>query len=315
MINSPNLKIVFMGTPFFGAEILKGLSSCYKPSLVITSFDKPKGRKQEILPPPVKKTAQDLEIPVFQTESNSEIHSKLREISPDLLISASCGKILSKEILALPRFGCLNVHPSLLPKYRGCSPIQTAILKGDEKTGVTIFLMAEGIDQGKIISQKEIEISAEDDYPSLEKKLTQAGSDLLIKTIPKWIKGEIEPKEQSGEESSYTSKIRKEDGQIDWTEKAEKIERKIRAFHPWPDAFTFWNKKDKKVRLKILSSEIKEKKTGSVPGQVSEESRNLTVQCQDKSLIIERIQPEGKPAMNSSDFLKGNPDIKGTILK
>lgn len=315
MSNNPDLKILFMGTPFFGAEILKGFSSFYKPSLVITSLDKPKGRKQEIIPSPVKKTAQDLGIPVFQTESNSEILSKLKEISPDLLISASCGQILSKEILDLPRLGCLNVHPSLLPKYRGCSPIQTAILKGDKKTGVTIFLMAEKIDQGKIIAQKEIEVSAQDDYPSLEKKLAHAGSDLLAETIPKWIKGEIKPREQPEEESSYASKIKKEDGKIDWSEKAEKIERKIRAFRSWPGSFTFWNKKNKKIRLKILSSEVEEKKAGSVPGQASEEGRDLAVQCQNKSLIIKKVQPEGKPAMNSSDFLKGNPDIKGTILK
>jgi methionyl-tRNA formyltransferase len=222
---------------------------------------------------------------------------------------------LSKEILKIPVFGCLNVHPSLLPKYRGCSPIQTAILKGDKKTGVTIFLMAEKIDQGKIISQKEIKISSNDDYLSLEKKLAKLGSDLLVKTIPKWIKGEIKAKKQTEEKSSYAPPLRKEDGRIDWSKKAEEIERKVRAFRPWPGAFTFWSKSDKKIRLKILSSKVEEKNIESQPGQTKEGENGLLVQCQDKPLLIERMQAEGKPAMSSSDFLKGNPDIKNTILK
>ncbi len=311
MDDDHKLKIVFIGTPFFGAEVLKNLSRKRRPSLVITSLDKPVGRKQKITPSPVKEVTQDLKIPVLQTTDNSEILSELKEINPDLLISASSGQILSEDILNTPRFGCLNVHPSLLPKYRGCSPIQSAILNGDEKTGITIFLMTEKIDLGEIISQKEIDISPEDDYLSLEKKLARLGSDLLIETIPRWIKGEIKPKKQSEKDSSYAPKLKKEGGRIDWSKKAKEIERKIRAFRPWPGAFAFWQK----GRLKILSSKVKNKRTDLTPGRVSEEDGKLIVQCQDKSLAIEKVQPEGGPVMNSSDFLRGNPGIKDTILE
>lgn len=309
---SKNLKIVFMGNPEFASVILEKLAEKYRIFLVVTSPNKPSGRGKKLKSVPVKKTAQKLNLPVFETEDNSELFLKLNKLKPDLLISAACSQILPKEILDLPKYKSLNIHPSLLPKYRGCSPVQSALLRGDKKTGVTVFLMTEKIDQGKILAQKEYKIGGENCI-QLKKKLAEMGANLLIETIPLWIKREIEPKEQKGK-ASYTKTIKKEEGHIDWSCKAEEIERKVRAFCPWPSAFAFLEKNYKKLRLKILEAEAIEKENLR-PRELFLSDNSLAVKCGENALKIKKLQLEGKKPMSSEDFLKGNSEIIGKILK
>ncbi len=280
MIKNCQEKIVFLGTPEFGAIILKGLiKNGYKPVLVY-----------------------DFE--------------KIEKLKPDLVIVASYGKIIPKEILEIPRYGCLNVHGSLLPKYRGPSPIQTAILNGDKETGITIILMDEKIDHGKIISNSKFLISNKKiAYQELNKKLAELGVKLLIETIPKWINGEIKAKAQDESKATYTKIIKKEDGKIDWKKSAEEIERQIRAFYPWPGTFTFFKKNSppslppslklrrtrklrrtsKILRVKILEAESLDK----------ENPKQLCIKCKKGYLAIKKLQPESKKPMTAEDFLRG----------
>ena len=205
-IGNCKLKIVFMGTPEFGAIILEKLvKTPYKPILVITAPDKPKGRKQILTPPPVKQTAQKYDIPVEQPEKIGNWKLKIENLSPDLGIVAAYGQILPKTILDIPKYGFLNVHPSLLPRWRGPSPIQYTILNGDKETGVTIILMNEKMDHGPILAQRELEFSIFNfQFPNLCDKLAELGAKLLIETIPKWINGEITPKPQDESKATYT---------------------------------------------------------------------------------------------------------------
>ena len=270
-----------MGTPEFGAIILEKLClTNLKPVLVITAPDKPVGRKQILTPSAVKIVAQRHNIKVGHRMSN------FLKIRPNLIIVAAYGQILPKKILKIPKYGCLNVHPSLLPKYRGASPIQYAILNGDKKTGVTIMLMDEKMDHGPILNQQKRKINSKITYEELLKELANLGAKLLIGTIPKWIQGKIKPKPQDHSKATYTKILKKEDGKIDWTKKPEEIERQIRAFNPWPGTYTIYNKK----RLKILKTEI-------LKGR----------------LIIKEVQLEGKRQMNFKDFLNGHPDFLNTI--
>lgn len=287
------MKIVFIGTPKFGAIILEGLvKNNLKPYLVITSTDKPVGRKQILTPSPVKVIAQKYNIPIAHQLK------EIKKIKPDLIIVAAFSQILPKEILKIPKYGSLNVHPSLLPKYRGPSPIQATILNGDKKTGVTIILMDEKIDHGKIISNFQFLISNEKiTYEDLSKKLAEIGANLLIETIPKWIKGEIEAKDQDDSKATYTKIIKREDGKIDWSMSAEEIERQIRAFYPWPGSFTFWKKKGKKLIIKILEAE---EVVETLP------KNKFAIKCGKGYLLIKKLQPEGKKPMKADDFLRGN---------
>jgi len=271
-----------MGTPEFGAIILKSLiENDLKPDLVITQPDKPVGRKQIITPPQVKVLAQENNIPVIQPAELKEIIEDIKEMNPDLIITAAYGELIPKEVLDIPKHKTINVHPSLLPKYRGASPIQSVILNGDKKTGVTIMLVDEKLDSGPILSQEEIEIKEKETAKELHDKLATLGADLLIKTIPQWVLGTIEEKEQNEDEATYFNVIEKEDGKIDWKESAETIERKVRAFNPWPGTYTFYNEKI----LKILEAEV----TGT-------------------KLIIKKVQLEGKKPMSFEEFLRGHSD-------
>jgi len=277
-----NLKIIFIGTSQFAAIILDKLCQAnLKPVLVITAPDKPVGRKQIITPPPVKLTAEKYGIPISQPKVISNFQFPISK--PDLIVVAAYGQIIPKEILKIPRYGCLNVHPSLLPKYRGPSPIQAAILNGDKETGVTIIKMTEKVDAGPIISNIKYQISnIKINYEILHNKLAELGADLLIKTIPLWIKGKIKEKLQDESKASYTKILTKEDGLINWRDPIEKIERQIRAFNPWPGAYTIYRGK----MLKILEADIV-----------------------NNQLILKKVQLEGKKPMRFEDFLRGHQDF------
>lgn len=212
---------------------------------------------------------------------------KISKLAPDLIIVAAYGKIIPSDILSIPRFGCLNLHPSLLPKYRGPSPIQTAILNGDETTGLTIILMDEKIDHGPIIAQKKMKISPEDNYQSLEKKLAQLAADFLIEILPQYFQGKIKTKPQNESKASYTKILTRQDGQIDWQQSAVQIARQVRAFYPWPGAWTEFNG----LRVKILKAK-----------------------AVDKKLLLEIVQPAGKKPMTGQEFFRGHPNVKVSVL-
>jgi len=277
-----NLKIIFIGTSQFAAIILDKLCQAnLKPVLVITAPDKPVGRKKIITPPPAKLTAEKYGIPISQPKVISNFQFPISK--PDLIVVAAYGQIIPKEILKIPRYGCLNVHSSLLPKYRGPSPIQAAILNGDKETGVTIIKMTEKVDAGPIIANIKYQISnIKINYETLHNKLAELGADLLIKTIPLWIKGKIKEKLQDESKASYTKILTKEDGLINWRDPIEKIERQIRAFNPWPGAYTIYRGK----MLKILEADIV-----------------------NNQLILKKVQLEGKKPMRFEDFLRGHQDF------
>lgn len=305
-----NNKIIFIGTPQFGADVFEGLvKNNYKPILVITSPDKPVGRKQILTPSEVKIVAQKYNIPIIQPQKISG--QNLKNLKPDLIILSAYGQILSKNILDIPKYGAFNVHPSLLPKYRGPSPIQTTILNGDKETGITIYLMDEKIDHGPIISSIQFPIPSKITYKELSRKLAEQGVKLLIEIIPKWVKGEIKASPQDESKASYTKIIKREDGKIDWQKSAQEIEQQIRAFHLWPGSFTFWNNK----RLKILESDVVQLSENYPIGKTLSSENKLCVQCGKDFLIIKKLHFGGKKPMSSEDFLRGNPEFIGAILK
>lgn len=320
------MKYIFFGTPEFAAVILEKLIGAgYMPSAVICNPDEPIGRKQIITPPPVKRLIANSQWPieVFQPATKSEllaISHKLSAIKPDLGIIAAYGKILPKEILDIPSRGFINVHPSLLPKYRGPSPIQYAILSGDKETGITIMKVDGEMDHGEIISNLKTKISLPtgelskgekpDTYESLSQKLAKLGAELLIKTIPDYISGKIKPVEQNHARATYTKIIKKEDGKINWSKSAYEIERMTRAYYPWPTAWTMWNGKVFKI-LKAGVSVDDDKKTGEVFLQDGE----LAVKCGDRTLIIKELQLEGGRVLTAKEFLNGHKNFIGSVLK
>ncbi len=284
MASNSQLKIIFIGTPEFGAMVLEKLiKSGHKPFLVITAQDKPVGRKQIVTPPPVKILAEKYNIPVAQPEKIGDWKTQIENLKPDLAIVASFGQMIPSDVLGIPRYGFVNVHPSLLPQYRGPSPIQYAILNGDEKTGVSIMRPTEKMDAGPVFIQRELTVNPNEEFSSLHDRLAVMGADLLIEMLPKLFAGQINAQSQDDSKATYSKIIKKEDGLIDWQEPAEKIERRIRAFNPWPNAYTLFNNK----RLEILKAE-------TVGGE----------------LIIKEVQLEGKKPMSFKDFLLGHPDAK-----
>jgi methionyl-tRNA formyltransferase len=276
------MNIVFFGTSEFAAIILeKMIHGGVAPVLVVTTMDKPAGRKNVLTPPPAKVLALKNNIEIVQPQKVSDINSQLQAMDPDLIVLASYGNIVPKTTLRIPTYGAINVHPSLLPKYRGASPMQSAILAGEQETGVSIMLMDEEMDHGPILAQQIVFMDKEA-YEQLHNKLAQIGADLLLETIPQWVNEEIKPKEQNHAEATFTERFTREDGRIDWKRPVEYIERQTRAFTPWPGAYTFWKEK----RIKILKAHIEE-----------------------NSLIIDELQLEGKQPTSFSEFKLGHPDF------
>ena len=310
-------KIIFLGTPEFGAIVLKKLiENDFKPALVITAPDKPVGRKQIVTPSQVKVVAEKYKVPILQPEKIKEVESEIKKLKPDLIITAAYGEIIPKKILDIPKYSSLNVHPSLLPEYRGASPVQFAILNGEKKTGVTIIKMNEKLDQGPILANLEYLIeNSEITHQELEEELANWGVELLIEIIPDWVDGKIKSKPQDESKASYTRTIKKEDGKIDWNNTAEEIERQVRAFNPWPSAFCEVN--DKTIKIwKASRLKHTEYSPSGPPGKVYlAPNDRIAVQCGKDYLIIEELQFSGKKKMKVEEFLKGNIDFIGTILK
>ncbi|NIM58727.1 MAG: methionyl-tRNA formyltransferase [Candidatus Aminicenantes bacterium] len=301
------MKIVFFGSPASALPSLKKLLEAnHSIDLIITQPDRPSGRGKKLVPCPVKKTALDLKIPYCQPlriRKDQIALDKIKEIKPDLNVVVAYGQIIPSSIIYLPRYNSLNVHFSLLPKYRGASPVQWALLEGEDKTGITIFELDEKMDEGDILIQEEVNIFSDENAEELESRLAQKGADLLIRTIAQIDK--LKHIKQDHSQATYAPKIRKEDGKIDWTENSLSIERKVRAFNPWPSAFTFF----KDIRLKIHKGIKIDKQAlpGSYPGQILGIKKvGIEVICGEGSVyLIESLQPENRKRMDAYAFSLG----------
>ena len=312
------LRIVFMGTPELASASLEALlrEPSFELVAVATQPDRPKGRDLKKLPSPVKEIALQHGLPVLQpTKARDEAFvTELRRLQPDLIAVAAYGQILPESILNVPRFGCLNVHTSLLPKYRGASPIQSAILNGDEMTGVTIMKMDEELDTGGIVFQESTPIHPEDDSQTLHDRLAQMGAQLLVKTIPSFADGTIKPRPQPVEGISFAPKIQKEDGRIVWGQSATAIWNRIRAFTPWPGAFTFLPTQPQPQLLKLWKAAVTESR--GQPGEIMQAGKSgVIVACGEDALCVHSLQREGGRRMTAQEFLAGHPLKPGSILQ
>lgn len=304
-----------MGTPDFAIPTLEHLtSSQYEVVAVYTQPDKAAGRGRSPVSPPVKKTAVDHGLNVLQPLSlkHPEEREKLVRLRPDVIVTAAYGQLLPSNILGIPPHGCLNIHPSLLPRHRGPSPVAATILAGDERTGVSLMLMDEGMDTGPLIAQKQVPVSPEDTTGSLTEKLAQIGAELLQQTLPIWLRKEITPEPQEEEKSTYSRLIRKEEGKIDWHRPAGELGRKVRAFQPWPGCYTTWQGK----LLKIITA-VPLPGTGD-PGKVIDTKErpgaSVGVQTVEGVLGLLQLQLEGKRVMTAEEFVRGQKEFIGALL-
>jgi methionyl-tRNA formyltransferase len=296
------IRVVFMGSPEFALPSLRVLAERYHMVGVVTQPDRAAGRGRELKPPPVKALALELSIPLVQPQRlrESEAMNQLKEWNPDLIVVAAFGQILKKEVLDLPKYGCVNVHASLLPRWRGAAPIHAAILAGDEETGVTIMKMDEGLDTGPMLARRSIRIRRDDTSGSLHGVLSALGADLLIETLPDYLAGRITPQPQPEEGATYAPMLGKEDGLLDFTQPARDLERRVRAMNPWPGAWFEWNGQ----ALKVLRASVSEGKGLEAGNRFIVEGRPA-VTCADGVLILEEVQPAGKRIMPGKSFLAG----------
>ncbi len=306
------MKIVFMGTPEFAVPTLKALhQSSHEVLLVVTQPDRPKGRGRKLMPPPVKETAITFGYPVIQPESvrTDAFAAQMRELEPDIFVVIAFGHILSQKLLKVPKKAAINVHASLLPKYRGSAPIQWAIINGEQESGITTMLMDKGLDTGDILMKKTMPILSDDTSETLHDKLSVMGAEILIETLDHF--DTIRPIPQQHEHASYAPLLKKEDGHIDWTKPAQLIETLIRGVNPWPGAYTFHGEK----RLKIFKAGVIHEDSGASPGTIVEGfSDELRVSAGKGILSILEIQGESGRRLAIRDFLRGYPILPGTIL-
>lgn len=320
---SEKIKIVFFGTPEFAARYLQGLLSDPDFDLagIVTQPDRPAGRNQEIVFSPVKRIAVEKNIRVFQPNSlknNLEILSQLKEIQAELFVVVAYGSIIPQEILDLPKSGTINVHPSALPKYRGASPIQSALLAGEKKIGITIMLIDAKMDHGPILSQKEIELTGEETNDYLHGKVADVSVDLLSQTIKDYLSGKIKSEEQNHSLATFCKTIDKAQAQIDWSNGAQEVKQKVNAFYPWPGTWTTWNGK----RIKLFPPvEVLETKNASFAGateakagEVFLSDDKLAIGCGQNFLIIHKLQLEGKKEMSAEEFARGYGNFIGSVL-
>jgi methionyl-tRNA formyltransferase len=305
------MKIVFMGTPDFAVGALEAIINAgYEVTVVVTQPDKPKGRSGQMQFPPVKECAVKYDIPVLQPAKikTEEAVWELKKFEADIFVVAAFGQILSKEILDMPRLGCVNIHASLLPKYRGAAPINWCIIDGEEKTGVTIMQMNEGLDTGDILNVKEVPIDRKETAETLFDKLSKAGAELIVETLPKLERGEVTPIKQDDAKSSYAKIMHKSLGKIDWTKSAVSIERLVRGLNSWPSAYTYFNGKT----VKLWNCDVVDKSCGDdKAGTIVDVGRDyFDVACGDDEgrsvLRVLELQLEGKKRMDTKSFLLGN---------
>jgi len=306
-------RVVFMGTPDFAVPPLRALLDSLDFTVVgvVTQPDRPSGRGKALQQSPVKQLAVTDGIPIIQPEKLREpgAFAQLQEWQPEMIVVAAFGQILRQNVLDLPRFGCINVHASLLPRWRGAAPIQAAIRAGDAQTGITIMVMEAGLDTGPMLSQRAIPISPDDTGQTLHDKLAELGGPLLIETLRGYIRGEIPPQPQDESQQTYAPMLKKEEGLIDWTQSAEAIDRQARAFDPWPGTFTLW----KGQTLKVLAGKALQGK--AKPGHVTKTPDGLiAVGTGDGLFALKRIQLAGRPATAIADFVNGHTEFASAQL-
>lgn len=308
------MRVIYMGTPDFAVNTLEQLiKSSHEVVAVFTQPDKPQGRKQQLVMPPVKRVALEHDIPVYQPVKirEPEYVELVRSLKPDVIVVAAFGQILTEDILNAPQFGCINVHASLLPRYRGASPIQWSILNGDKETGVTIMRMDVGVDTGDIILQKRLPIAPDETADTLFDKLAAMGGPLVLEVLEQLSAGTVSYRKQDEEQACHVKMLKKEMGLIEWSKSAVTLERLVRGLNSWPCAYTFLDGK----QLKIWSSEVCSFETeGAVPGQVVCDHQELIIMTGDGCLKIRELQLAGKKRMQAQDFLRGYRKLKNTVL-
>ena len=300
------MKVIYMGTPDFAVPCLERLvKDGFDVCCVVTQPDKPQGRKQVLTPPDVKVKALEYSLEVYQPASlrTDEAYEYLSKFEPDYIIVAAYGKILPKNILDLPKYACINVHGSLLPKYRGAAPIQRSVLAGDKVTGVTTMLMGEGLDTGDMLLKREYEIGINETSGEVFDALAQMSPDLLIETIEKFTKGEIIPEKQDEALATHAAMLSKDEAEIDWSKSAAEVHNLIRGMAPWPVAYTYVGGK----KMKIFSSVLTDEKTTLDRGMIKEDKNNILVACGDGMLLaVTSVQIEGSRRMDAKQFLVGH---------
>ena len=294
-------RIVFMGSPDFSLPSLRTLTDTYDVIGVVTQPDRASGRGRTMNPPPVKTLAQELNIPLMQPEKlkQPEAMEQLHAWSPDLIIVAAFGQILRKDVLDLPKYGCINVHASLLPRWRGAAPINAAILHGDEETGVTIMQMDVGLDTGPMLAKRSVRIKPDDTAGSVFQTLSTLGADLLLETLPDYLSGKIQPEPQPDQGATYAPMLKKEDGKLDFTQDVNELERRVRAFNPWPGTFMDFDG----TNLKVHRAHVEQGNASA--GQMLIVQKQPAVGARGGVLVLDEVQPAGKKSMNGKSFLSG----------
>lgn len=305
-------RIVFMGTPDFAVPVLKKLIETQTVVGVVTQPDRPAGRGRQLQPPPIKVTAESNKIPVYQPRSlkSEEAADPIRAWQPEMIVVAAFGQILRPHVLDLPPKGCLNVHASLLPRWRGASPIHHAILAGDTETGISLMQMDVGLDTGPVYVQEAIPIRPDETAATLHDRLADLGAEMIENYLDQILAGELTAVPQDDSASTYAPMIKKEEGRIDWRQPALDIDRLVRAMTPWPGAFTTWNGKN----LKILEARPIDKTASSEPGLVVAAEDGAAVLTGQGKLLLEEVQLAGKKATAVEDFLRGRPEFIGSRL-
>ena len=302
-----------MGTPDFAVPVLEALTGTHQVVGVVTQPDRPAGRGRRLTPSPVKQVALNLGFPISQPRSlrTPEAVAQLAAWEPDVIVVAAFGQILKQEVLDLPPHGCLNVHASLLPRWRGAAPAPAAILAGDKVTGVTIMRMDAGLDTGPILAQREEPIQSDDTRETLEVRLARLGAAVLVETLPAYLAGDLPPQPQPAEGATYAGQLRKEDGQLDWSLPAVDLDRRVRAFTPWPGAFTTWQGR----RLKVLrAAPLPDWRGNAPPGTALALADGLAVATGEGALHLEEVQLAGKRPADVAAFLRGQRDLVGSRL-
>jgi len=301
-----------MGSSSFSLPALRVLAGEYEVAAVVTRPDRPAGRFRHLRPSPVKALALERGLPLWQPETlrTPEARERLQALSPQVIVVAAYGEILRPEVLDLPPYGCLNLHPSLLPRWRGPSPVAAAILAGDRETGVTVIRMDAGMDSGPILAQEALPLSGQERQGELSVRLAEMAADLLRRTLPAWLAGEIVPRPQEEERATYCRPLRKEDGQVDWTRPAVYIERMVRAYDPWPGTYTFLRGR----RLYIWRATALPETLPGPPGTIHLDGRRLLVATGEGCLSLEEVQGEGKRRLPIEEFLLGQRGLEGARL-
>lgn len=303
-----DVRLIFAGTPDFAVPSLRALlAGGFVPRLVLTQPDRPAGRGQAPRPSSVKLLAIEHGLPLAQPDRLAEVREDIERLKPEILVVVAYAHKIPYWLLTLPPMGVLNVHASLLPKYRGASPVAAALLNGDSETGVSIMRLSEGWDTGPVLRQRSLPIEPEDDAGRLTNRLAQLGADLLLEVMGLRVRGMITARRQREDQASYAPRLSKDDGWIDWTKPATRLEREVRAFSPWPGSFTGWGGK----RLKVLRARALPAARSAPPGTVGED---LRVETGEGVLLLDRVQLEGRGPTEREDFLRGHPAIVGARL-